>query len=290
MKELPLLTLAIPTYNRAEILDKLLENITTDPRYSIGTVEILVSDNASTDHTSEIVAKYSSVNYFRNDKNIGFENFTVALNLSSGVYIHLLNDTARLLPGMLGLMLDEIEKSNPKEVNLLFVNELLNYKKGFLVLSTKDQLINALSFQITWIANFGIWSSDFKKLKDKDRFCNSLMQHVDWILSMIDNNKPTKVIIDKFVEIESVKNKGKYNIFDTFINKYTLILKFHNIGYFYYKIEKYRLFRYFILHWFFLLRNDDEYSFDTSQSSIILQKYWYEPYFLPLIILKLLIH
>ena len=47
----PLLTIGIPTYNRAKFLRRLLEQLRTELAGLDGQVEVLVSDNASTDDT-----------------------------------------------------------------------------------------------------------------------------------------------------------------------------------------------------------------------------------------------
>lgn len=72
----PLLTIAIPTYNRAEKLEVLLEQLTADTAYDPTRVEIVVSDNASTDHTAQVVARFADIRYHRNETNIGYGNFT----------------------------------------------------------------------------------------------------------------------------------------------------------------------------------------------------------------------
>lgn len=47
----PLLSICIPTYNRAEILDKTLFLLFSNPDFNVDEIEVVVSDNCSTDHT-----------------------------------------------------------------------------------------------------------------------------------------------------------------------------------------------------------------------------------------------
>lgn len=49
----PLLSICIPTYNRASYLEGAILNIITDNAFG-DEVEIIISDNASTDNTEEI--------------------------------------------------------------------------------------------------------------------------------------------------------------------------------------------------------------------------------------------
>lgn len=281
-----ILTIAFPTYNRAEILDQTLSSLLADPAYDPEKIEVIVSDNASTDHTADVVMKYPDVKYFCNEMNIGFANFTTAMGYATGKYIRLMNDTARFNSGMLGKIMTEIENADYNVENIIFANKLLKIDQGVVFVKNGNSLIGLMSYLITWVVNFGIWKQDFEKMENKNRCVSSLMQHVDWFLRMADNGKPTKVIVDHFLVVDKVKKKGTYDIFDVFINKYISILKLNHIGFWRLKIEKYRLFRYFILCWYFLLKEDKQYTFDMKGVKIIYRKYWYEPYFIPLMVLK----
>lgn len=50
----PLLSICIPTYNRAEILDKTLFLLFSNPDFNVDEIEVVVSDNCSTDHTKQL--------------------------------------------------------------------------------------------------------------------------------------------------------------------------------------------------------------------------------------------
>ena len=67
----PLLTIAIPTYNRASYLDLCLSRIFNQLSKKEPLVEVLISNNNSSDNTEEIVNRYVSqgltVSYIKND-------------------------------------------------------------------------------------------------------------------------------------------------------------------------------------------------------------------------------
>ena len=52
----PLVSICIPTYNRANIIKKAIDSALSQTYKNI---EVIVVDNASTDNTDEIVASYS---------------------------------------------------------------------------------------------------------------------------------------------------------------------------------------------------------------------------------------
>ncbi len=89
----PLLSICIPTYNRAPYLKELLDSIVCqfDDQEIYNQVEVIISDNASEDNTTEVVAeyqkKYENIRYFRNKENVGAaKNGLILLNLPEGKY------------------------------------------------------------------------------------------------------------------------------------------------------------------------------------------------------------
>ncbi|MDB4888780.1 MAG: glycosyltransferase [Gemmatimonadetes bacterium] len=107
----PRLSICIPTYNRAEFIGETLESIAREAHPD---VEVVVSDNASSDNTSEVVESYRTriprLIYFRSDTNDGFAvNFFRAVDLSHGTYAWLLGSDDVVRPGMLARAVKELE-------------------------------------------------------------------------------------------------------------------------------------------------------------------------------------
>lgn len=101
--ERPLLTIAIPTYNRASRLAGLLECLRPQ-LLAEHRVELIVSDNASTDDTPQVIASAVDrglrVHHVRNPSNIGADrNFLQCFQLATGKYFWLLGDDDYVLPG-----------------------------------------------------------------------------------------------------------------------------------------------------------------------------------------------
>ena len=113
----PVLTIAIPTWNRAQFLERTLaqlrgEMATVPPN----TIELVVSDNASTDDTPAVVAEFNRigppVRYVRNDENIGWGgNFAQCFQLARGQYVLLLGDDDLLVDGALALILEHLGRA-----------------------------------------------------------------------------------------------------------------------------------------------------------------------------------
>jgi abequosyltransferase len=90
------LSICIPTYNRARYLDECLASLAVLAPTYWSKVEIVVSDNASTDDTASVIDKYSGrlpIQYFRNSTNIGGErNFFAAASRGTASHVWVFGD------------------------------------------------------------------------------------------------------------------------------------------------------------------------------------------------------
>ena len=107
----PKLTIAIPTYNRLQKLKRTLVQVLALSKGK--PVEVLVSDNGSTDGTREYLQSISQAElhcYF-NEQILGCDrNFLNCFNKANGEYVMLLGDDDLLLEKGLCSILEAIEK------------------------------------------------------------------------------------------------------------------------------------------------------------------------------------
>lgn len=93
MSDNPLVTIAIPTYNRAN--GYLSQALASAVEQTYSNIEILVSDNCSDDHTEEVVTGVgdSRIRYNKHPENIGANNnFNYCVEQARGKYFLLLSD------------------------------------------------------------------------------------------------------------------------------------------------------------------------------------------------------
>ena len=68
-----LLSICIPTYNREKCLQQCLDSIVNQKAFNAN-IEIVISDNASSDNTDELVKKYqekyTNISYKKNKENL----------------------------------------------------------------------------------------------------------------------------------------------------------------------------------------------------------------------------
>ena len=89
MKELPLVSIALCTYNGARFLEQQLDTLTNQTYTNI---EIIAVDDCSTDHTYQILINYASkfpnLHLYKNESNLGLvKNFEHALDCCKGELI-----------------------------------------------------------------------------------------------------------------------------------------------------------------------------------------------------------
>ena len=106
---MPLLTVAVPTFNRSRYLATFLSAVAPQIARE-NCVELLISDNASTDGTAELVQSYQSqgilIRYVRNESNIGADgNILQCFELASGKYVWICGDDDVIEPCGLNTLL-----------------------------------------------------------------------------------------------------------------------------------------------------------------------------------------
>lgn len=113
-KDSPLLTIAIPTWNRAAFLALNLKRLSHEGRNLWDQVEILVSDNWSSDHTGKVVSQAIAagmpVRYIKNSENRGSDaNIAQCFNLALGKYVLIMGDDDFFVDGALNILLKRLE-------------------------------------------------------------------------------------------------------------------------------------------------------------------------------------
>lgn len=109
--ESQLVSVIIPTYNRAEYLKETIESVL---RQTYTHFELLILDNCSTDHTSEIIKQYNDprIKYLRHESNIrGLANWSYGIYSAKGEYMCIVCDDDMITPQFLELRIAQFSSS-----------------------------------------------------------------------------------------------------------------------------------------------------------------------------------
>lgn len=110
-KPAPLVSVALPVYNGQQFLAATIESVLGQ---TLGNLELIIADNASTDATGEIAASYvrmdRRVRYLRHDRNLGVNrNWSFTAQQSCGKYLKWLSASDSLAPELLAACVDCLE-------------------------------------------------------------------------------------------------------------------------------------------------------------------------------------
>ena len=217
-----LLTIAIPTYNRKNLLKRALDSIVPQMNPQI---EVLVSDNASDDGTDEMIAKsFPMVCYIKNEVNMGWDyNFLQCYHKASGKYVILFGSDDRMAVGCIDYLTNFLEKNDcdltflnyrfydatRKEVYIENSEAIKNHKTKYDIV-TKDRNRFLKYAGITFISALVAKRSLLLKVKDPERFIGTNFIHTCIMLEAIKNKQPLfGVIMQPFIEANATGGQSE---------------------------------------------------------------------------------
>jgi len=179
-----LLSICIPTYNRAELLRGCLESII--PQAKKHGIPLYISDNASTDDTAHVVAaarmKYSHIYYSGNSSNLGAErNQSCVLKRSKSKYAWLIGDRARVNKGAIDKVLKKLSEGN---LDLMVVNSYARPPRVMVkdiatstVYTDQNKLLGDLGWWMTFVGA-SIWNSEIIRSGKFEKYEGTDFVHV----------------------------------------------------------------------------------------------------------------
>lgn len=210
-----LLTIAIPTYNRRNLLKRALESIVPQLNPKI---ELLVSDNASDDGTDEMmVQSFPMVRYIKNETNKGWDyNFLQCYREAKGTYVILLGSDDRMSAGAIDYLTDFLENN---DCDLVFLNyrfydvtrkevylengiHIKDYQdKQDIVTTDRNLFMKYANHGITFISASVVRKSMLLEVKDSDKFVGTNFIHTYIMLEALkDKQALFGVIMQPFIE------------------------------------------------------------------------------------------
>lgn len=117
-----LLSICIPTYNRADCLKRLLDNIIPQILESKEGIEVCISNNGSTDNTREIVINFIEkhpdlIKYSENEKDLGFDrNVLKVVNMAEGEFVWTFSDDDLIVENGIKEVIGVIKENKDEEM------------------------------------------------------------------------------------------------------------------------------------------------------------------------------
>ncbi len=227
--EEPIISICIPTFNRSDTLRRSLEQYVKCAGFD-NSVEIVISDNASTDDTAQVALdfafRYSNIKYFRNKDNIRDSNFELALKRGTGKYLKLQNDASLFDEGALVYMKECIRKSDGNQP-IFFTNDFVYTKfrhQDVIKCNSFDAYISALSTYVTAISCFGVWKKQLDSIDNFTKYTKYLLNQDDWSYQLLEKYGCCTLYNRHYYETLP-KKSGGYHWFQVHLDNYYKILQ-----------------------------------------------------------------
>jgi len=187
MRKTPKVSVGLPVYNGAKHLRLALDSLRIQDYPNL---DLLISDNASTDGTAEICSEYarrdSRIRWFKNETNIGAaKNFNRVFELASGKYFMWAAHDDLWEPNFISKCVEALEK-HPSAVlcgsDVKFIDQMGRpvAARGLRIVGGKYNRLNTLNFdlrrrvgeltrELNWYAIYGVIRSDALKNTELSR-------------------------------------------------------------------------------------------------------------------------
>jgi len=219
----PILSICIPTWNRAKFLEQSLIRFTEQiDGVDSSELELYVSDNCSDDSTPEVVNKYIAkglpITYNRNESNLGAAgNFVKCMQWASGKYILLLGDDDILKQGALKYILDILRG---KDYGLIHLKQCIKNEGEPVVYTDLEEYFKKISYWFTFMSGC-IFRKDIVEYIDAEKYIGTHLLQMPYYLTSATKGKENLLVNRQILEagLDSSSNGG-YNFYEVFVKNY----------------------------------------------------------------------
>ncbi|MFB5269397.1 glycosyltransferase [Paenibacillus enshidis] len=226
----PLLSICIPTYNRADYLEHCLNCILSQVRGN-ELIEIIVSDNASTDRTpallSRLAEEYENFSFTRNSSNTGADlNIFKVMNQGNGTFIKLQGDDDFFVEETILPLLNLVY--NHQDCGVIYVNvrgddRVVHKGHGL------SNFVSATSIYGTFISSIFLRRADLEALEEPaDLFMSSCFNQLYLQYAILERN-PNYCIWNRSLFTYAGLSSDDYNFGEIVFSSFPSILK-HFVG------------------------------------------------------------
>lgn len=233
-----LLSVCIPTYNRASYLGLCLLQLCKQIDIQKNNVEIIIGDNCSEDNTSAIVQQFINsgfpVKYFRHERNLGADkNVAFCLEQSNATYSWVMGDDDLLLDRNLKIILDQLashkfnhlylgnywfhndyEKERPAKNNPVYAQ----------VFSDKKKYLKAINIWTTFLSAH-IFKSEVLHKIELDKFIGSNLNQMQWVMASMFTEGDCLYMRGNLLACKG-NNTGGYSLFQSFGTNLNVIVTY----------------------------------------------------------------
>lgn len=233
-----LLTIAIPTYNRAGYLTRLLAALRRELAGREARVNLVIADNASTDGTAAIIAEFAAswprVRVVRQATNLGMDgNFHACAEAVDSDFFWIMGDDDLPVPGAIAALIQLLDRERPDLVLVgsrwlrdidTVANEAMTSPLRYRRLS-RDAFGRRMHVWATYLTGMIVRRTVF--LEDGDAICRLAGTHLiqlSWVMERLREG-------ELFIHVETVcvlatsGNTGGYSVVTVFGDHFPRIVR-----------------------------------------------------------------
>jgi abequosyltransferase len=217
----PLLTIAIPTFNRADHLANLLALLQAQLA-DFPQVELLVSDNASTDSTPEVVAAAqqsfaatgAQLTSQRHDVNTGADaNFASCYRRARGHFLWICGDDDLIVPGAIEQVISHLQTPDgaPADIDLIYATSYGfrtdpvaewqgdPWRRNFHTIRDPRHFAMVVNIMFTFISGIIVNKSRLESLPHEapEVFLGTNLVQLSWSLPLLLHHRKSVVLWDR---------------------------------------------------------------------------------------------
>lgn len=224
------LSLCFPTYNRGWCMKEQIERLKKCPIETLNKMEIIISDNCSTDDTKQIVTDsiengFPAI-YHRNSENLGMDgNFVTCFRMAKGKYVWLLGDDDPIIIDALVKIVDKL--SSNVEYGLMHIDQLHRIKTtdSFVEFTDSDVYCRTISYYTTLISA-NIVRTEYVTEIDFEKYMGTWFTLMPlYITGLLRQPVNALVNFRVFEASKDFARNGGYNYFQVFVTNYLVIWK-----------------------------------------------------------------
>lgn len=204
-----------------------IERLKSCPKEILDKMEIIISDNCSTDDTQQIVEaaikEGFNCRYIRNETNLGMDgNFVSCFRKATGRYVWLLGDDDTIIINSLRKIIEILDVK--EEYGLLHIYQKKDTIQDVIYVSDKNEMAKWVSYYVTFISA-NIVNTKYVPTIEFEKYMGTWFTLIPLYITAFLRERLNVVLgIRTFENAKDYGRNGGYNFFEVFVQNYLKIM------------------------------------------------------------------
>lgn len=205
-----------------------IERLKSCPKETLDKMEIIISDNCSTDDTQQIVedaiADGFECRYIRNESNLGMDgNFVSCFRKAQGRYVWLLGDDDTIIIDSLVQIVELLDVQ--EDYGLLHIYQKKDLQQEYIYVEDWKKTTKYISYSLTFISA-NIANTKYVPQIDFEKYMGTWFTLTPLYITAY-KKEPMNIVygVQTFEKAKDYSRNGGYNFFEVFVKNYQNIIE-----------------------------------------------------------------